>query len=142
MTPALPSAPVDPVVALLPLMSTRPAAGFPSPAEDHYGAQDTLDLNQRCVAQPLATFFAEASGSSMVGHGIQPGDTLVVDRSLTARHGDVVVALHEGGFVVKELKTRGEAYELHSSDGVTPPIIVAEELDVWGVVTWSFHRHR
>ena len=36
--------------------------------------------------------------------GIFPGDLLVVDKSLTLRHGDVVIALLDGGFTVKTLQ--------------------------------------
>jgi DNA polymerase V len=38
--------------------------------------------------------------------GIGDGDLLVVDRSLNAEHGDIVVASVAGEFTVKELQTR------------------------------------
>ena len=92
----------------LPLLPVRVTCGFPSPAEDFYGAHDVLDINQRVVRNPVATFFVEAdTGTSMVEFGIFPGDTLVVDRSLTARHGDIVMVCWEGGFTVKQLCLRG-----------------------------------
>lgn len=127
----------------LPLLPVRATCGFPSPAEDFYGANDVLDLNQRCIDNPVATFFVEAdTGTSMVDFGIFPGDTLVVDRSKTARPGDIVLVNWEGGFTVKLLRLRAGCYELHSGNRETTPIRVAEdaELDVWGVVTWSFRR--
>ena len=63
----------------------------------------TIDLNERCIAHPAATFFVEAdTGTSMTDFGIFPGDTLVVDRSLTAKQGDVVMVLWEGGYMVKQ----------------------------------------
>ena len=125
------------------LLPVRVTCGFPSPAEDFYGSQDVLDINQRVVRNPVATFYVEAdTGTSMVEFGIFPGDTLVVDRSLTARHGDIVMVCWEGGFTVKQLRLRAGRYELHSGNPANAPIVVPEdvELDVWGVVTWSFRK--
>lgn len=127
----------------LPLLPVRVTCGFPSPAEDFYGSQDVLDLNQRVVRNPVATFYVEAdTGTSMVEFGIFPGDTLVVDRSLTARPGDIVMVNWEGGFTVKQLRLRAGRFELHSGNPANAPIVVPEdvELDVWGVVTWSFRK--
>lgn len=95
-----------------------------------------LDINQRGGRNPVATFYVEADTStSMVEFEIFPGDTLVVDRSLTARHGDIVMVNWEGGFTVKQLRLRAGRYELHSGSPANAPILVPEdvELDVWGV---------
>ena len=134
---------LHPLPLHLPLLPVRATCGFPSPAEDFYGSQDVLDINQRVVRNPMATFFVEAdTGTSMVEFGIFPGDTLVVDRSLTARHGDIVMVNWEGGFTVKQLRLRAGRFELHSGNPTHAPILVPEdmELDVWGVVTWSFRK--
>lgn len=131
-----------PLVAL-PLLSARATCGFPSPAEDFFAVQDLLDLNQRCIDNPVATFFMEAdTGESMIDFGIYPGDTLVVDRSKTPRHGDIVIALWEGGFTCKQLRKRAGRFELHAGHPSHRPILVPPdvELDIWGVVTWSFRK--
>ena len=73
-----------------PLMATPVAAGFPSPAEQYI--ESPLDLNELLVHRPAATFFVRAAGDSMIGAGIRPGDILVVDRSLDARDGSIVIA--------------------------------------------------
>jgi len=125
----------------LPLLGFRVTCGFPSPAEDYMA--DVLDINQRVVSNPVATFFVEAdTGTSMVDFGIFPGDTLVVDRSLEAKHGDIVMVNWEGGFMIKQLRRRGGRFELHSGNQANAPILVGEDvgLDVWGVVTWSFRK--
>lgn len=128
----------------LPLLPVRVTCGFPSPAEDFFSAEDVLDLNQRCIDNQIATFFVEAdTGTSMIEHGIGPGDLLVVDRSKTPRSGDIVMVNWEGGFTVKQLRKRAGRFELHAGNPQFQPIIVPEdvELDVWGVVTWSFRNH-
>lgn len=125
----------------LPHLGFRVTCGFPSPAEDYMG--EVLDINQRVISNPVATFFATAEGDSMEGLGIEAGDTLVIDKSLEPKHLDIVMVNWDGGFMVKQLRRRGGRLELHSGDPATnPPILVGDdqELDVWGVVTWSFRK--
>jgi DNA polymerase V len=50
-----------------------------------------------------ATFFVKAQGDSMLGAGIHQGDILIVDRSLTAKSGKIVIAVVDGEFTVKRL---------------------------------------
>ena len=87
---------------LLPLFMERVPCGFPSPAQDYVEA--TLDLNQLCISRPAATYFVRAAGDSMKDAGILDGDLLVVDRSVSARHGDTVIACVDGEFTVKILQ--------------------------------------
>jgi len=134
---------LQPTPLSLPLLPIRATCGFPSPAEDFYGAQDTLDINQHVVRNPAATFYVEAdTGTSMVEFGIFPGDTLVVDRSLTPKSGDIVMVNWEGGFTIKQLRRRAGRFELHSGNAGRAPTVVPEEveLEIWGVVTWSFRK--
>src|SRR4051812_19566729 len=88
----------------IPLFAGPIAAGFPSPADDYIEMQ--LDLNDLCIQHPHATFFARATGMSMINAGILPGDVLVIDRSVEPQDGSIVVALLEGGFTVKRYRKR------------------------------------
>ena len=126
-----------------PMLGVRAACGCPSPAEDFFREDDRLDLNEKLIANPAATFLVQADcGGSMVDYGIQDGDLLIVDRSINARPSHTIVVLWEGGFTVKKLYVRGNRIVLASSAGY-PPIIVPEdiELDVWGVVRSNIHFH-
>lgn len=116
------------------------AAGFPSPAQDE--ATESLDLQQLLVEHPEATFFWRVEGCSMEGMGIHHGDLLVVDRAVTPGDGSVVVAVLDGGFVVKQMVRRMGAVRLRSAHPDYPEILLAEgqELVVWGVVRWVMHR--
>lgn len=118
------------------------ACGFPSPAADYL--EDRLSLDQLLIQHPAATFFARAQGCSMIGTGIHDGDLLIIDRSLTARSGDIVIALLDGELLVKRLKLNNKKAELHSEHPDYPPVrLTAEqELDVWGVVTQVIHELR
>lgn len=127
----------------LPILATTAACGFPSPAEDFFREDDRLDLNDKLIRNPPATFLVQADcGGSMVDYGIQNGDLLVVDRSINARPGNTVIVLWEGGFTVKKLYIRGQRIVLAAGNGFAPIIVPEDiELDVWGVVTWNLHSH-
>ena len=123
-----------------PLMATPVAAGFPSPAEQYI--ESPLDLNELLVHRPAATFFVRAAGDSMTGAGIRPGDILVVDRSLEARDGSIVIACVDNEFTVKFLRSDGERWYLQPANRKYKPITFSEgmELRIFGVVTAVIHQ--
>ena len=126
----------------MPLASVAVAAGFPSPADDYVEAR--IDLNLALVPRPLSTFFMRVSGDAMAGDGILDGDLLVIDRSVAARPGLVVVATHAGSFIVRRLQGQPGGRTgalLVASDGHSPPIPLAGgEADLWGVVIHAVHH--
>ena len=77
------------------------SAGFPSPAEDF--TELSISLDKHLIQNPAATFMAYANGNSMVRAGIYHGDILIIDRSLDARDGDIIIAVLHGEFTVKQL---------------------------------------
>jgi DNA polymerase V len=117
-------------------------AGFPSPAADYI--EGRLDLNEFLIKRPAATFLVRFVGDSMSGAGIHDGDIGVVDRSIKAVPGCIVVAAVDGEMCVKRLARRGARTILESANELYPPIVLKEEefLAVWGVVTASIHIHR
>lgn len=124
----------------LPLYSSRVSAGFPSPADDHM--ERTLDLNDHLIQHPTATFFVRVSGDSMIKAGIHPDDILIVDRSLKAVHGKVIVAALDGQLTVKRLyKKPDKAFLMPENDKYSPiPITEESEIYIWGVVTNVIHK--
>jgi DNA polymerase V len=126
-----------------PLLNSRLAAGFPSPADDY--VERHLDLNQYCVEHPEATFFFRVSGLSMIGAGIFENDILIVDRGLPATSGKIVIAVLDGEFTVKRLllpKSRsGEPIQLLPENPDFAPITVhdGQELEIWGVARHVIH---
>ena len=119
----------------VPLFLERVSAGFPSPAADYI--EKTLDLNELCIQHPAATFFVRVDGESMIGAGIFPGDVLVVDRSLRAQHGDIIIASLESEMTVKELHLNPPPVYLLPRNPAYQPILIEEGmvLEVFGVVT-------
>ncbi|GGW57698.1 translesion error-prone DNA polymerase V autoproteolytic subunit [Alishewanella tabrizica] len=119
---------------LLPFFSNKVSAGFPSPAQDH--VEKTLDLNELCVKNPAAAFFVKVSGDSMRDAGIYDKDILIVDRSLTAKHGDFVVASINREFTIKELCLRPSIQLIpHNPTFETIVIKDTDEFELFGVVT-------
>ncbi|MBI2743636.1 MAG: translesion error-prone DNA polymerase V autoproteolytic subunit [Chlamydiales bacterium] len=126
----------------IPLFESSVSAGFPCPAET--SIDQTLDLNALLVTHPAATFFVRVQGNSMEGANIFSGDILIVDRSLEAVHGKVVVAILGGEFTVKRLHKRREKISLVAEHPDYKPIEIstASDFQVWGVVTHVIHQMR
>ncbi len=125
---------------VMPLYSSQPAAGFPSPGDDQ--VEKMLNINDLLVEHPDATFYVRVAGDSMEGAGIFDGDILVVDRSVTARDGSIVVAAVYGEMVVKYLAKKSGGTQLVSAQSGYSPIEVLGNDDcfVWGVVTGSVRQ--
>lgn len=123
----------------IPLYEIRVQAGFPSPADDYLSKK--LDLNEFLITHPSATFFVEVEGDSMIEAGIFPKDILIVDRSLTPRSGQVVLAVVEGEFTVKRYIKKNGKVVLSPQNPMYPEIEFSEnqELIIWGVVTRVLH---
>jgi len=115
-------------------------AGFPSPAQGYYTGP--VDLNRHLITDPTSTFIVRVSGDSMIGAGIFDGDEIIVDRSLTARDGSVVVAVVDSELTVKRLRLEAGSIRLTPENPAYPDIVLTEmsELTVWGVVTRCLHR--
>lgn len=112
-------------------------AGFPSPAQDYIDR--TLDFNRDLIKHPAATFYAKVSGDSMIDAGICDGDIVVIDKSLDAIDGDIIVGYIDNEFTMKYLdlseRHRG-IIRLRPGNSKYEPITITpdDEFKVWGVV--------
>ncbi len=124
----------------LPLYGHSVSAGFPSPADDYL--EGHLNLDDFLVSHPAATFFARASGDSMVGRGIHDGDLLVIDRAEPAGDGSVVVAAVNGELTCKVLDLKGRRLAAANPD--YPAIALNDELSaiIEGTVIHSIRHHK
>jgi DNA polymerase V len=115
---------------------TKVPAGFPSPAMDYM--EERIDLNKEFIKHPLSTFIIQSEGLSMINAFIPPKARLIVDRSLTARNGDIVLAVVNGEFTVKFLKKNQYKCWLCPANSKFPEIEITDETDmhIWGVVTY------
>lgn len=131
---------IDTHAVPVPLYSSRPQAGFPSPGDDLI--ERVLDINDLVVKHPASTFFVRVEGDSMEGAGIFSGDVLVIDRSLTPQNQSIVVAAVYGELVVKRLVAQGMRHILVSENAKYEPIIISGNDDcfIWGVVVGSVRQ--
>ena len=119
---------------------SRIQAGFPSPAQDAYG--DTIDLSRELFNNPASTFCARVIGNSMIDAGIDNGDILIIDKSLTPHNGDIAVCFIDGDFTVKRITIKDDGIYLTPANKKFPELHVSPESNftVWGVVSHIIHR--
>jgi DNA polymerase V len=127
---------------LIPFVLSQVSAGFPSPADDYI--ETSIDLNRELVRHPFATFFVRASGDSMLGAGIKPSATLVVDRAIETKSGDIVIARIGDEVCVKELfiDDEGKVFLVPKNENYKA-IEITEDMDfeIWGKVVYSINKH-
>ena len=123
----------------IPLYGNPVAAGFPSPADDYL--EEKIDLNRYLVKHPASTFLVRASGESMINIGIFPDDILIVDRSLKAENGKVVIAAIDGELTVKRYRKKGNKITLEAENDSYKSIKYNQEGEsyIWGIVTSVIH---
>lgn len=108
--------------------------GFPSPAADY--AEERISLDKEIIQHPNSTFFARMEGDSMVNAFIPSGALLVVDRSLTPKNLDIVLATVQGEWTVRFLKKNDfKAWLIAANSKIKEQLITPEmEVKFWGVI--------
>ncbi|MCF3127938.1 LexA family protein [Acinetobacter soli] len=126
----------------IPYAIEKISAGFPSPAQDYI--DKALDMNEHLIKNECATFIVKVGSLSMLNAGIDIDDELIVDRSLDAKHQDIVVALIENDFTVKRLIIDESGRWLKAENPEYKNIYFNEgqELIIWGVVTFILKNAR
>ena len=124
----------------LQFFESRVQAGFPSPAQGEYA--DSIDLNRALITNPAATFCARVIGDSMVEAGINEGDLLIIDRSITPHDGCIAVCFIDGDFTVKRPSVRDNGVYLTPANASFPELKVGEDsnFQIWGVVSHIIKR--
>ena len=125
----------------LPLYSFHVPAGFPSPAADHI--EKHISLDELFDIRAPHVYLVKIDGDSMQGAGIYHGDIVIVDRSLDAEHGDIVIAALNTEPLCKRLHRRENELILMSENPKHPPrhVMEGDELVIWGVVKYSVRDH-
>jgi repressor LexA len=108
-------------------------AGFPSCAEEEL--LDTISLDKWLINNPTSTFMLKVKGDSMIEAGVMPKDYVLVDRSLTPKNKDIVIAEVDGQWTMKYLIKKGKDITLLPANPKYTPIRPKNELKIAGVVT-------
>ena len=125
----------------IPLLNDSVSAGFPSPADDY--TEENIDLNEHLISNPFSTFFLRVKGDSMINAGIKDKDLIIVDKSLVAKPGDIVIAMIDGEFTIKRLSIKNDELYLKAENNNYPNFKFKNHIDVqiWGVVIYSIHSY-
>jgi DNA polymerase V len=119
---------------------TANATGFGAAADDYM--ERGIDLNEQLIRNKPATFFMRVSGDAMTGAGIFNGDVVIVDRSVKAASGKVVIANLNGEMLIRRLEKTLNKIRLVPETPRLSPIEVdlsGAEFAIWGVVTYVIH---
>jgi len=116
------------------------SAGFPSPADDFKEVRISLD--KELVKNQESTFYARVSGDSMLEAGIDDGDLLVIDKSLSPENGKIAVCFVDGDFTVKRIvKEKGKLYlKAENKKYKSMEIKEGNELIIWGIVEYVIKK--
>ena len=125
----------------IPLLNDSVSAGFPSPADDY--TEENIDLNEHLISNPFSTFFLRVKGESMINAGIRDKDLIIVDKSLIAKPGNIVIAMIDGEFTIKRLSIKNDELYLKAENHNYPDFSFKNHIDVqiWGVVIYSIHSY-
>jgi len=121
-------------------VKTADATGFGAAADDYM--ERGIDLNEQLIHNKPATYFMRVRGNAMVDAGIHDGDIVIVDRSVKAVSGKVIIAVLNGEMLISRMEKTFNKLRLIPE---TPKLATIEidascdSFEVWGVVTWVIH---
>ncbi|HZQ90887.1 MAG TPA: transcriptional repressor LexA [Terriglobales bacterium] len=123
--------------ASLPLVG-RIAAGRPVEAMEQ---PETISLGD--ITRSKEVFCLQVTGASMQDEHIVDGDYVLVEKTNTARNGEIVVALVEGSeTTLKRFYHEGERIRLQPSNSAMPPILVpAHSVQIQGRVIGVLRKY-
>lgn len=122
-------------------VKTANATGFGAAADDYMDRG--IDLNEQLIRNKPATFFMRVSSDSMKGAGIFNGDVVIVDRSIKAVTGKVVIAVLHGEMLIRRYEKMNSRTRLLPEGSSLSPIEInesCEDFGIWGVVTYVIHH--
>ncbi len=115
-------------------------AGFPSPAEEE--TVDLMSLDEYLISNPDATFLLKVEGDSMTEAGIMPGDLVLVQKNVSPKHGDIVIACVDTEWTLKYFEKDKNKIQLRAANKKYPLIHPKEELIIGGVVIANVRKYR
>jgi DNA polymerase V len=122
-------------------VQTANATGFGAAADDYM--ERGIDLNEQLIKNKPATFFMRVTSDAMKNAGIFKGDVVIVDRSLKATNGKVVIAAVGGEMLIRRFEgTKDRVRLLPEANNLSAINLDAtcEDFLVWGVVTYVIHK--
>ncbi len=122
-------------------IQTANATGFSAAADDYM--ERGIDLNEELIRNKPATFFMRVNSDAMNESGIYKEDVVVVDRSLKAASGKVIIVILNGEMLIRRFEKNNNKVRLLADSNKLAPINIdasCEGFAVWGVVTYVIHK--
>jgi SOS regulatory protein LexA len=108
-------------------------AGFATPAEEQL--LDRISLDDWMLPQDSTGYYMlQVKGDSMIDAGIRDSDMVIVERTSSARPGDIVVASVDGGFTIKYLREKDGKPYLQPANKDFEDIYPEESLEISAVL--------
>lgn len=120
---------------------TANATGFGAAADDYM--ERGIDLNEELIGNKPATFFMRVASDAMKDAGIFKGDIAIVDRSVKAANGKIVIAILNGDMLIRRFEKTNNKVRLITDSNKLSPIAIdntCEDFAIWGVVTYVIHK--
>ena len=107
-------------------------AGLPSSVD---AQSESINLNDMLISKKNETYILEVDGESMIEAHIEPGDMVIVEKTNTARVGDIVIAMVDGEHTMKYFRkdAAGKIY-LEPANKHFKNIYPTQSLEITGVV--------
>ena len=117
------------------------ASGFGAAADDYM--ERGIDLNEELIRNKPATFFMRVNSDAMKETGIYKEDIVIVDRSLKAATGKIIIAILNGDMLIRRFEKINNRVRLLTDSNKLSPIDIdagCEDFAIWGVVTYVIHK--
>jgi repressor LexA len=115
-----------------PLAASPVQAGLPNAVDDAHA--DALTIDDYLIERPSQTVLIRVKGDSMIDAGILEGDLVVVEKTASAKRGDIVVAIVDGQFTLKRLDVERGQFVLKPENKGYPVIRPEGALEIFGVM--------
>ncbi len=113
------------------LFSSVVKAGFASVADDYI--EKRISLDESFNINDSSTFLFTVSGDSMIDLGIFEGDKVIIQKTNTAKDGDIVIAYIDGGYTLKTYRNKNSKVWLEPANANYPNLYPKEQLIIFGV---------
>lgn len=122
---------------------TLPLMGFIAagkPLEPHTDPEATFAVASDMMSGKRTSYVLQVKGSSMIEDGILDGDFVVIEKTETAKNGDIVVALVDDSLAtLKRFYKEGEKVVLKPANSTMEPIY-PNEIKIQGIVVSLVRR--
>jgi SOS regulatory protein LexA len=115
-------------------------AGLPAAAND--AMSESISLDEYLMPRPSTSIIIKVRGDSMMDAGIYDGDLAVIEKRHAAHAGDLVVAIIDGEYTLKELGRDKQGYYLIPHNPDFSIIRPSESLEIYGVVVGLMRKYR